>query len=106
MPTSSTCILCDKPAAWIRHTQFAGSHEFCDDHARAEDDFLVEDSTKDWEYVGGDAAVKAVVDEIATSRVGYYSEAERRRIIAAIIRAETATGPDVGAEVVGDGEVA
>lgn len=25
---------CDEPAAYIRHTQFAGSHPLCEKHAR------------------------------------------------------------------------
>ena len=46
------CLDCKQPAAWIRHTQFAGDHPFCDEHARVEADFGVSDSTKDWTQVG------------------------------------------------------
>jgi hypothetical protein len=33
------CIECDKDADWIRCTQFAGDHPYCDEHARLESDF-------------------------------------------------------------------
>lgn len=34
-----TCDLCEKPATWIRCTQFAGTHPFCTEHAEKEKDF-------------------------------------------------------------------
>lgn len=33
------CNVCDKPATWIRSTQFAGDHPFCSEHAKKEGDF-------------------------------------------------------------------
>lgn len=30
---------CGKPAAWVRRTQFAGTHPFCAEHAKQESDF-------------------------------------------------------------------
>lgn len=42
------CLACGTPAVWLRSTQFAGDHYFCDTHARAERDFGVGDSYKDW----------------------------------------------------------
>lgn len=30
---------CEKPATWIRHTQFSGDHPFCIEHARKEENF-------------------------------------------------------------------
>lgn len=43
------CIMsCDKPVKWIRHTQFAGSHPFCNVCAKKEKDF--KDKTL-WEKV-------------------------------------------------------
>ena len=33
------CLECDKDADWIRSTQFAGDHPYCDEHARLESDF-------------------------------------------------------------------
>lgn len=44
----NTCILCDNPANWIRHTQFAGDHPFCDFHAKQEKDFPNNDSYTSW----------------------------------------------------------
>ncbi len=40
--------MCDEPAVWIRHTQFAGDHPFCEDHAKMEEDFGVNDSYAYW----------------------------------------------------------
>lgn len=45
---------CPKEARYIRHTQFAGSHPFCAEHAMQEDDFLDCTSYLDWEYIGDD----------------------------------------------------
>jgi hypothetical protein len=36
---------CGKPATWVRHTQFAGSHPFCAEHAKMEEDFGQSDSS-------------------------------------------------------------
>jgi len=43
------CLECDEPASWIRHTQFAGDHPFCDKHAKLEEDFGENDSYTFWE---------------------------------------------------------
>ena len=43
--TEIKCSYCDEPATWMRYTQFAGNHPFCDKHAELEADF--EDG--DWE---------------------------------------------------------
>jgi hypothetical protein len=42
------CIVCEKPAEWVRSTQFAGDHPYCDLHARLESDFLENDSYTYW----------------------------------------------------------
>jgi hypothetical protein len=34
-----TCTECEAPATWFRCTQFAGTHPYCEVHARAEKDF-------------------------------------------------------------------
>jgi hypothetical protein len=39
MTIELTCVECDQPATWIRSTQFAGDHPYCDHHARLEPDF-------------------------------------------------------------------
>jgi hypothetical protein len=33
------CVLCDEPAQWVRSTQFAGDHPYCEYHAFREPDF-------------------------------------------------------------------
>jgi endogenous inhibitor of DNA gyrase (YacG/DUF329 family) len=45
---NEVCIMCGKPADWIRSTQFAGDHPFCEQHAKKEDDFGVNDSYEYW----------------------------------------------------------
>ena len=45
------CLECSDPAAWIRHTQFAGDHPYCDKHARQEKDFGEDDSYTYWTEV-------------------------------------------------------
>jgi endogenous inhibitor of DNA gyrase (YacG/DUF329 family) len=42
------CIECGKDATWIRSTQFAGDHPFCEEHARQEEDFGKNDSYEYW----------------------------------------------------------
>ncbi len=60
----SRCLECDQPAAWIRHTQFAGSHPFCEVHAHNEPDFGKEDSYELWESIADRClAEKAVIEE-------------------------------------------
>lgn len=42
------CIECDKPAVWVRSTQFAGDHPYCEEHAEQESDFGENDSYTYW----------------------------------------------------------
>lgn len=42
------CLKCKNEATWIRHTQFAGSHPFCKEHAKKEEDFGECDSYTCW----------------------------------------------------------
>lgn len=53
------CMDCDKNAAYIRHTQFAGSHPYCVEHARKEKDF----NDEDWETLI-DEVRDQTIDEI------------------------------------------
>jgi hypothetical protein len=39
MTIQLTCVECDQPATWIRSTQFAGDHPYCEHHAQLEPDF-------------------------------------------------------------------
>ena len=42
------CLDCGEPAAYVRHSQFAGSHPFCDKHARKERNFGKTDEDSFW----------------------------------------------------------
>lgn len=46
--TEETCIICGAPAVWVRSTQFAGDHPFCEEHAKAENGFGENDSYEFW----------------------------------------------------------
>jgi hypothetical protein len=43
-----TCLECNKPAQWVRSTQFAGEHPYCEEHAIQEKDFHDADSYMYW----------------------------------------------------------
>jgi hypothetical protein len=45
------CLECGDVADWIRNTQFAGDHPYCDKHARLEKDFGEDDSYAFWTKV-------------------------------------------------------
>ena len=45
------CVICDKPATWVRSTQFAGDHPYCDLHAKQESDFNENDSYTYWKQM-------------------------------------------------------
>lgn len=45
------CLECNKTAVWVRHTQFAGDHPYCDVHAKEQTDFGQEDSYTFWENI-------------------------------------------------------
>lgn len=47
-PTAELCIECNKPAKWMRSTQFSGEHPYCEQHAKAEKDFGRSDSYSFW----------------------------------------------------------
>ena len=47
---SGKCLGCGKLATWMRYTQFAGNHPFCDEHAELESDFM----DGDWERIDDD----------------------------------------------------
>ncbi len=50
--TRIKCDMCDKPAIWVRHTQFSGDHFFCDDCAKKENNFgKKDDSGYYWEKI-------------------------------------------------------
>lgn len=42
------CLECGGKAVHIRHTQFAGDHSYCLEHAMKEEDYYVNDSYTYW----------------------------------------------------------
>lgn len=48
-----SCSECERPATWIRSTQFAGDHPYCDEHAKEQNDFQQNDSYAYWYEVEG-----------------------------------------------------
>lgn len=52
MNETELCMICGKNATWIRSTQFAGDHPFCEEHAKMESDFCENDSYTFWYKVG------------------------------------------------------
>lgn len=48
------CIECNEPADWVRCTQFAGDHPYCQEHAEQEADFQQNDSYAYWVKVDAD----------------------------------------------------
>jgi hypothetical protein len=48
------CIECEKPATWVRSTQFAGDHPYCEEHAQLESDFNDNDSYTYWKELKND----------------------------------------------------
>lgn len=50
-----TCLDCESKATWIRYTQFAGNHPFCEEHAKTQDNFGKSDpSYYGWEALTPD----------------------------------------------------
>lgn len=53
--THNKCSECDEPAVWVRSTQFAGEHPYCEKHAMQQSDFNDEpDSYSYWYKVDED----------------------------------------------------
>jgi len=48
MTNKLMCLECNKPATWVRSTQFAGEHPYCAAHAKLESDFGECDSYTQW----------------------------------------------------------
>jgi hypothetical protein len=55
MTITLTCMECNEPAVWVRSTQFAGDHPYCQHHAEKQSDFEDEpDSYSYWYQVDAD----------------------------------------------------
>ena len=64
------CIMCDRDAVWVRSTQFAGDHPFCEEHAKAEEGFGVNDSYEFWYKVKKPKKDKSIKASLGYSRIG------------------------------------
>ena len=72
------CFLCDEKASWVRCTQFAGNHYYCDLHALLEPDFGENESCSFWtehEYTPKPEKKLYLVDVMSTFRMRYVVEA-------------------------------
>jgi hypothetical protein len=72
------CDCCEEKAQWVRCTQFAGNHYFCDLHALQQEDFGQDDSYAFWtehNYVPEESKLY-VVDVVSTFRMRYVVEAK------------------------------
>ena len=45
------CMMCDKPAKYIRYTQFSGNHPFCNECAKLENAFGEVDNYEYWSAI-------------------------------------------------------
>jgi hypothetical protein len=75
------CDRCNEKAQWVRVTQFAGDHHFCDLHALLEEDFGKDDSYAFWAEMKWPPVVPEsklyVVDVVSTFRMRYVVEAKQ-----------------------------
>jgi hypothetical protein len=73
MVDSHKCLECDKPAECVRHTQFAGNHPYCLEHAQRESDYGQDDSYTYWRKcpLGIEVAYVSAENDVGSSlRVG------------------------------------
>lgn len=49
VPKHEQCLQCELRAQYLRHTQFAGSHPLCEEHAKADPEFMSNESDNGWE---------------------------------------------------------
>jgi len=81
------CINCTDEAVWIRSTQFAGDHPFCDKHAKEEENFGVDDSYQYWYRLEDEVREKevfdpanAVIDDMGIVHVDTSSKVEAHEV--------------------------
>jgi hypothetical protein len=68
-------MICEQPASWVRSTQFAGDHPYCDEHALMEEDFGQEDSSTFWKEVDMEKKLY-LVETVSIFRMRYVVEAK------------------------------
>jgi hypothetical protein len=66
---------CDENARWLRCTQFAGDHPFCDLHALMEEGFGINDSYEYWNEVEEMEKKLYMVETVSIFRMRYVVEA-------------------------------
>lgn len=65
------CLECGGEAQYIRHTQFAGDHPYCLEHAQKETDWKSDDSYTYWSEVKDEVVnASAENDTLDSLRVG------------------------------------
>ena len=64
------CLECHREAKWMNSTQFSGDHPYCSTHARAEDDFMKNDSYHFWYKIKKPKQDKEVKSKLGYSRIG------------------------------------
>lgn len=69
------CLCCDENARWLRCTQFAGDHPFCDLHALMEEGFGTNDSYEYWTEVEEVEKKLYMVETVSIFRMRYVVEA-------------------------------
>ena len=69
------CMCCDENARWLRCTQFAGDHPFCDLHALMEEGFGTNDSYEYWTEVEEVEKKLYMVETVSIFRMRYVVEA-------------------------------
>jgi hypothetical protein len=69
------CSCCGENARWLRCTQFAGDHPFCDFHALMEEDFGKDDSYAFWTEVEEMEKKLYMVEAVSIFRMRYVVEA-------------------------------
>lgn len=73
------CMCCDEDAQWVRYTQFAGDHYFCDLHGLMEEDFGQSDTYAYWAAYFQEKKVEKklyLVEVMSTFRMRYVVEAK------------------------------
>lgn len=63
------CMMCDKDAVYVRSTQFAGDHPFCEEHAKMETDFGQSDSYTYWYPVKSNSVNRPSKHDVEIGRI-------------------------------------
>jgi hypothetical protein len=72
------CIVCGRPAVWVRFTQFSGNHGFCARHAEEQEDFGKDDPS--YFFWAKREEVECEKDQLLTLRCPVSLAARLRRL--------------------------